>query len=64
MKNKIRFLGYSRASYLIKKGAKTEKMTLGQTVRILDRYLEEHPEELHKSVAISFIYAIDEIVYK
>lgn len=42
----------------------TKDMTLGQTVKILDRYLEEHPEELHNSVAVSFLNAIDEILFE
>jgi len=42
----------------------TKDMIIGQLVKILDRYLEEHPEELHLSVAITFLYALDEIVYK
>ena len=41
----------------------TKDMTLGQTILILDKYLEENPEELHNPVAISFLNAIDEIVY-
>ena len=39
-------------------------MTIEQTVKILDKYLEENPEKLHISVAISFVLAIDEIIYK
>lgn len=39
-------------------------MTLGQKVKILYKYLEEHPEKLHNSVAGSFLNAIDEIVFK
>ena len=42
----------------------TKDMLLEQMVKILNRYLEEHPEELHNSVAVSFLNAIDEIVYK
>lgn len=42
----------------------TEDMTLGQMVKILNLYLEEHPEELHNAVAVSFLNAIDEIVFK
>jgi len=39
-------------------------MQLGQMTKILDRYLAEHPEELHFAVPVSFLNAIDEIVYK
>jgi len=42
----------------------TKDMTIEQTVKILDKYLEENPEKLHISVAISFVLAIDEIIYK
>ena len=42
----------------------TKNILLGQTVKILDKYLEEHPEELHIAVAISFLNVIDEIVFK
>ena len=39
-------------------------MSLGQEIKILHKYLEENPEELHFTVAISFLNAIDEIVFK
>ena len=39
-------------------------MTISQTVKIFDKYLEENPEELHMSAAVSFSYAIDEIIDK
>jgi hypothetical protein len=42
----------------------TKNMTIGQVVKILNKYLEEHPEELHLSVAFSYLNAIDEIVFK
>lgn len=41
-----------------------EDMTLGQIVKIFDKYLEENPEELHNAAAVSFFYAIYEIVYQ
>jgi len=41
-----------------------EDMTLSQLTKILDKYLADHPEILHFSVANSFLYALSEIVYK
>ena len=42
----------------------TKDMLPGQMAKILNRYLEEHPEELHNSAAVSFLNAIDEIIFK
>ena len=42
----------------------TENMTLSQLTKILDKYLEENPEELHGGAAVSFLYAIEEIIDK
>ena len=42
----------------------TENMTIGQLVKILDKYLEENPEKLHHAVGSSFMHAIDEILFK
>ena len=42
----------------------TKDMTIGQTVKILDKYLEENPEKLHISAAVLFLNAIDEIIYQ
>jgi hypothetical protein len=39
-------------------------MTIGQLVKILDKYLEENPEKLHHVVGSSFMHALNEIVYK
>jgi len=39
-------------------------MTSGQIVKILDKYLEENPEELHTAAAVCFLIAISEIVYQ
>ncbi|GAI91623.1 unnamed protein product [marine sediment metagenome] len=39
-------------------------MLLDQMVLILNRYLEEHPEALHNSAAVSFLNAFDEIIYR
>jgi len=41
-----------------------EGMTLVQLTKILDKYLEENPEKLHYAIGVSFLYALDEIVYK
>jgi len=41
-----------------------EDMTLVQLTKILDKYLEENPEKLHYAVGVSFLYALDEIVYE
>ena len=42
----------------------TQNMTIGQLVKILDKYLEENPKKLHFSAAVCFLYALDEIVYE
>ncbi len=42
----------------------TENMTIGQLVKILDKYLEENPKKLHFSAAVCFLYSLDEIVYE
>lgn len=42
----------------------TEGMTLLQLTKILDKYLEENPEKLHYIVVDSFLWALNEIVYK
>ena len=42
----------------------TENMLLDQMVKILNRYLEEHPEKLHNSAAVPFLNAIDEAFFK
>ncbi len=41
-----------------------KNMNLSQIVKIFDKYLEENPEELHMSAAVSFSCAIDEIIDK
>ncbi len=38
-------------------------MLLGQHVKILEKYLAENPEKLHRSMAVLYFYAINEIVY-
>lgn len=42
----------------------TRDMTVEQLWKIFDKYLEEHPEELHYSAGACFLNALDEIVYK
>jgi len=42
----------------------TEGMIIDQLVKILDRYLEEHPKELYALVSVTFLHAIDEILFK
>ena len=42
----------------------TEDMTIGQLIKVLDRYLEEHPEELYVLVSVTFLHAIDEILFE
>ena len=42
---------------------KMKDMTVLQLTKILDKYLEENPEKLHYSAAVSFLYAIDEIIF-
>ena len=41
----------------------TKGMTLGQLVKILDKYLEENPEKLHNPTSVTFFRAIDEIIW-
>jgi len=43
---------------------KIEYMQLGQIQKIFDKYLEDHPERLHFSVASLFLEAILEVVYE
>jgi flagellar basal body-associated protein FliL len=39
----------------------TKNVTLGQIVKIFDKFLEENPEELHHSTSSLFFAAIDEV---
>lgn len=43
---------------------KTEDMTLRQLTKILNKYLEKYPENLHYDAASCFIWALDEIMDK
>jgi len=42
--------------------AKMEGMKVGQIQKIFEKYLEEHPENLHYSTADSFYNAISELI--
>lgn len=43
---------------------KMETSTAGQMLKIYNKYLEEHPEELHYAAAYTYFNAINEIVFK
>ena len=55
-------IGYYVPEIFEKINELTKDMTLGQLVKIFDKYLEENPEDLNKAALACFIMAITEII--